>query len=92
MKRGEKAPEETIGECPPEHLNDESPLIRNSQTKRVRPVSPTTIALAIHKLFVEVGLIQKGAGKRYGLRPHSIRKFFRTQLGSLGTIPTDYIE
>lgn len=46
----------------------------------------------IHKLFAEAGLIQKGTRKRYDLRSHSIRKYFRTQLGLLMTIPTDYIE
>jgi hypothetical protein len=30
--------------------------------------------------------------RRYELRAHSLRKYFRTQLGSLSTIPTDYIE
>jgi integrase len=77
---------------PPEELHDESPLIRDSQTKRVKPVTTGSVHLAIHKLFVKTGLIQKGTRKRYDLRPHSIRKYFRTQLGSLSTIPTDYVE
>jgi integrase len=77
---------------PPEELNDESPLIRNDQTKRIKPVTPGSIHLAIHKLFIKAGLIQKRTRRRYELRAHSIRKYFRTQLGSLGTIPTDYIE
>ena len=29
---------------------------------------------------------------RYDLKVHSIRKYFRTQLGAVSTIPTDYIE
>jgi len=42
--------------------------------------------------IVKAGLIpQKSLGRRYDLRVHSIRKFFRTQLAALGT-PTDYIE
>ena len=77
---------------PPEELNDESPLVRDSQTKRVKPVTTGSLYLAIHELFAKAGLIQKGSRKRYDLRPHSIRKYFRTQLGSLSTIPTDYIE
>ena len=77
---------------PPEMLYDESPLIRDSQTKIVKPVTTGSIYLSIHKLFLKAGLIQKGTAKRYDLRAHSIRKYFRTQLGSLSTIPTDYIE
>jgi integrase len=77
---------------PPEVLCDESPLIRDSQTKMVKPVTTGSVYLAIHKLYVKAGLIQKGTAKRYDLRAHSIRKYFRTQLGSLSTIPTDYIE
>jgi len=77
---------------PPEELNDESPLIRNGQTRRIKPATLGSIHLAIHKLFIKAGLIQKGTLRRYELRAHSIRKYFRTQLGSLGTIPTDYIE
>ena len=77
---------------PPEELGDESPLVRDSQTKRVKPVTTGSVYLAIHKLFAKVGLIQRGTKRRYELRPHSIRKYFRTQLGSLSTIPTDYIE
>jgi integrase len=77
---------------PPEQIHDASPLLRNSQTKRVQPVTPGSVSLAIHKLFIKTSLIEKGTKKRYELRTHSIRKFFRTQLGSLGTIPTDYIE
>ena len=77
---------------PPEELKDDSPLIRNGQLKKVKPVTPGSISLAIHKLYFKAGLIKKGTKKRYKLRVHSIRKYFRTQLGSLGTIPTDYIE
>ena len=77
---------------PPEELRDESPLVRDSQTKTVKPVTTGSVYLAIHKLFAKTGLIQRGTAKRYDLRPHSIRKYFRTQLGSLSTIPTDYIE
>lgn len=77
---------------PPEELNDESPLIRNKRTKRVDPITPGNIHLAIHKLYLKAGLIKRGSAKRYTLRAHSIRKYFRTQLGSLSTIPTDYID
>jgi integrase len=78
---------------PPEEIWDESPLIRNQHLREVRPVSPACIHRLIHKLYAKAGLIEISKGKRrYRLRPHSIRKFFRTQLGSLGTMPTDYID
>ena len=50
--------------------------------KRVQPVTPNSIHLAVHTLFVKVGLIVKGTRKRYELRSHSIRKFFRTKVDS----------
>jgi hypothetical protein len=52
---------------PPEELHDASPLIRNSQSKKVKPVTPNSIHLAIHKLFIKTGLIEKGTRKRYEL-------------------------
>jgi integrase len=78
---------------PPEEITDNSPLIRNQHSRAVRPVTPSCIHRLIQKLYVKAGLLNKTKGKvRYGLRPHSIRKYFRTQLGSQGTMPTDYIE
>ncbi|MFQ6081278.1 MAG: tyrosine-type recombinase/integrase [Candidatus Bathyarchaeia archaeon] len=78
---------------PPEEIWDGSPLIRNQHSREVRPVSPACIHRLIHKLYAKAGLIELGNGKkRYRLRPHSIRKYFRTQLGSMGAMPTDYIE
>ncbi len=76
----------------PEQIEDDSPLIRNAHTKKVKPVSPGCIHQVIHRLYVRAGLIKNNNSRRYELRAHSIRKYFRTQLGSLGTIPTDYIE
>jgi integrase len=78
---------------PPEEIRDGSPLVRDQHSTNVRPVSPACIHRLIHKLYAKAGLIDLRKGdRRYTLRPHSIRKYFRTQLGSLGTIPTDYIE
>ena len=37
------------------------------------------------------GLLRKLRGRRYDLRVHSIRKFFRTQLATLG-VNRDYID
>jgi integrase len=77
---------------PPEEITDSSPLIRNEHQKTAEIVSPGIIHCVIHSLYFRTGLIQKGSGRRYQLRAHSIRKYFRTQLGSISTVPTDYIE
>jgi len=77
---------------PPEEITDSSPLVRNKHKKQVKHVSPGTIHRVIHSLYFRAGLIKKGSRKRYQLRAHSIRKYFRTQLGSISTIPTDYID
>jgi site-specific recombinase XerD len=77
---------------PPESIHDETPLIRNMQQRRPVPITTTAVHTLIHQLYQKAGLIpQKSLGRRYDLRVHSIRKFFRTQLAALGT-PTDYIE
>jgi hypothetical protein len=56
-------------------------------------VTPACIHRLVQKLYVKAGLIDKTERKvRYRLRPHSIRKYFRTQLGSQSIIPTDYID
>jgi len=77
---------------PPEELNPNSPLIRSKHSKEVKPLSESQIHRIIHQLYRKAGLIEKTRAKRYRLRAHSLRKYFRTQLGSLGTIPPDYIE
>jgi hypothetical protein len=77
---------------PPENIHEETPLIRSIQSKRAIPLTPAAIYKLIHDLYVKAGLIQaKPFGRRYDLRPHSIRKFFRTQLAALG-VDRDYIE
>jgi integrase len=87
---------------PPEQIHDQSPLIRDANTKQVKPISENAVYQLVHRLFFKAGLIVKKEYKtnpkkqkvrtRYRLRPHSIRKYFRTQLGLLNTIPVDYIE
>ncbi len=77
---------------PPENINDETPLIRNMQLRRPVPITTSAVHKLVHELYQKAGLIpQKSLGRRYDLRVHSIRKFFRTQLAALG-MPTDYIE
>jgi len=76
----------------PEIINDDSPLIRDGQSNIVRPITTGRIHSIVHNLYVKAGLVTKNPkGRRYDLRAHSIRKYFRTQLASL-CIQTDYIE
>jgi len=77
---------------PPENIHDETPIIRNHQSKQAIPLTPSAVHKLVHDQYVKAGLIQpKPLGRRYELRTHSIRKFFRTQLASLG-VQADYIE
>ena len=77
---------------PPEEIVDSSPLIRNEHKAVVEAISPSMVHYVVHGLYCRAGLIEKGGKVRYDLRAHSIRKYFRTQLGAISTIPTDYID
>jgi integrase len=84
-KRGSRA-------IPPEHVDDESPLIRANKCRQVRTVSETCINAIIHDLYFRAGLLERNCPrKKYELRTHSFRKFFRTQMASLG-VDRDYID
>lgn len=74
----------------PEEIQDDSPLFRNQQTSQIKPLTPGGIHRIIHDLLIKTGLIKNTPQPRYELRPHSIRKYFRTQLAALG-VNTDYI-
>jgi len=77
---------------PPENIHEESPLIRQQQSRRSIPLAPPAIFRLIHDLYVRAGLLPaKPYGGRYDLRAHSIRKFFRTEMAALG-VDRDYIE
>ena len=76
---------------PPETITATSPLIRAEHAKTVRHLTTSSIYSIVHNLYVKAGIITSKK-RRYELRPHSLRKYFRTQLGSLNTIPVDYIE
>ena len=84
--------EKGTGKIPPETLKDDSPLIRNECRNQVYRVTEASISTLVHRLLFKAGIIQKGQAKRYPIRAHSIRKYLRTQLGALSTIPTDYVE
>jgi site-specific recombinase XerD len=80
------------GRTPPENLHDQSPLIRDSHTSHPKPITPARLHGIIHGLYVKADLIsRRPLGRRYELRAHSIRKFFRTQMAALG-VDRDYIE
>jgi hypothetical protein len=67
----------------PEIINDESPLIRDGQSNVVKPITTGRIHSVVHNLYVKAGLITSNPrGRRYDLRAHSIRKFYRMQLAS----------
>ncbi|MGA3192651.1 MAG: site-specific integrase [Candidatus Bathyarchaeia archaeon] len=74
----------------PECLHDESPLI--SYYRQIRPLTPPRIGDIVNALYVKAGLLTKNPRiRRYDLRAHSLRKFFLTQMVSLG-VERDYIE
>lgn len=79
------------GKIPPETITDESPLISSLHSKTPKTVTVHQIYRVVHNLYLKAGLIKRGNPKRYVLRPHSIRKYFRTQLAAHG-VPRDYVE
>jgi hypothetical protein len=75
---------------PPEVINDESPLISNYSKNE--PLVPPAIHKIVNKLYVKAGLLTRNPKiKRYDLRAHSLRKFFLTQMISMG-VERDYVE
>jgi len=80
------------GRMPPENIHEESPLIRDELSRHPKTLSPGRLHQIVHDLYIKAGLIpRKTLGRRYELRAHSIRKFFRTQMAALG-VDRDYIE
>jgi integrase len=78
-------------DIPPEQIRDDSPLIRAHRFKQARTVAVSTVCDSFHNLCVKAGLLEKGSCRRYELRTHSLRRFFRTQMASLG-VGEDYID
>jgi hypothetical protein len=80
------------GKIPPEKIDDDSPLIRDEAEFRL--ILAKSIYDIVYDLYVKSGLITRGDKqkvKRHSLRTHSLRKYFRTQLTSMG-VPSDYTE
>jgi len=55
------------------------------------PLTPSQVYNILHRLMAQAGLLGSKVGRRHAMRPHSIRKFFRTRMAALG-VQTDYIE
>ena len=74
----------------PECLHDESPLI--SSIYDVRPLTSSMVHKIVSGLYFKAGLLaKKQKARRYDLTAHSLRKFFLTQMVSLG-VERDYVE
>lgn len=69
----------------PEQIYDDSPIIRDElwdqqrQSSEARPIGTRQVYKIVHRMFLRAGLLKPGEN-RYDLRPHSLRKFFKTQL------------
>jgi site-specific recombinase XerD len=68
----------------PEDIADDAPLIRNSHiTSRVLGLSEKQLRKIIHDLAVQTKIAKKLPDSwMYSVRCHSLRKFFRTQMGA----------
>jgi len=95
-RRGSPYKREGTPEIPPEEINDESPLIRDSRSPIPKPVGPKQIRKLVHNLYVRAGLLQQkkpepGSRPSYELKFHSLRKTFKTQMEAAG-VKTEYVE
>jgi hypothetical protein len=68
---------------PPENMQNESPLLRDEHCSGVKPLTQSQVYNVLHRLMAQAGLLGSKVGRRYMMRPHSMRKFFRTQLAAL---------
>ena len=79
------------GRIPPEIITDTTPLIRTKSHREPKPLTRDQLSRVIRRLYTKAGLIPSGPRKRYDIRAHSLRKYFKTQLTALG-VPREYIE
>ena len=77
---------------PPETLLPNSPLVRNARNHIPTPITESQVHRIVNKLYKKAGIIGQTTSRRYRVRPHSIRKYFKTQMMALGTINSDYID
>ncbi len=76
---------------PPETLTPDSPLIKNARNHIPTPVTESQIHRIVNTLYKKAGIIRQSTKRRYKVRPHSLRKYFKTQMTKTG-INADYIE
>jgi site-specific recombinase XerD len=74
-----------------EQITDGSVLIRDHNTRKVRPIGEKQVYTLIHRLYSKLGLLNRSRNGGYDLRVHSLRKYFKTQLMALGA-NSDYID
>jgi integrase len=82
------------GDLPPEEITLQSPLVRTMRDRDARSTTVGEVGRVVTRIFLKAGLLRKlgsNARGRNDMRPHSLRKYFRTQLAALGVQP-DYIE
>jgi site-specific recombinase XerD len=69
----------------PEEITDDSPLIRDeTRNDLVKGITTKQLRKIVHDLYLKAGLIKPSGGTPSELRPHSIRKYFKTQMIALG--------
>jgi site-specific recombinase XerD len=69
---------------PSEQIHDESPLIRTVRCRQVKTMTAAAVQKLVHNLYVRAGVLENVPRKRHELRTHSFRRFFRTQMATLG--------
>lgn len=79
------------GRCPREEINGSSALIRDATRHTPRPIGSKQIGKIVHELYAKAGLLKELIGRMYGLRVHSLRKYFKTQMLALG-VQSDYVD
>jgi site-specific recombinase XerD len=79
------------GRDPAENIEDNSPLIRSKISHIPGPVGAKQIGKIVHALYAKAGLLKTKHGRMYDVRTHSLRKFFKTQLLSLG-VQESYVD
>jgi len=72
---------------PGERLTEKSPLFRDQRKKKVEALGYPSIYRDIRKALLKTRLVER-KGKPSKLRPHSLRKFFKTQLEIAGVSRT----
>jgi len=77
---------------PPETITADSPLIRNARNHIPTTITESQVHRIVNKLYKKAGIIRQSTKKRYKVRPHSLRKYFKTQMTKLGTVNPEYIE